>query len=204
MVFQRVSRIVGRAHRLHVHRQNQRLRATLRSGELRLRGLPDRLGVLRVNLQVDAQPTFQIQVNPLVRGIARKEFEDTSQCQPLRVVVRRLAGDEFLWNAAFALQFPDIVVGCALGVPDVGETTVFGKCLDITMVMGIQNRQLCDFFVEVARQRGSEQVVFVEECHVRVNWVCREKGICFNIAVSTCSGGLCDDTAAGNPNLPSP
>ena len=165
VVFERVRRIVRGTHRLDVHRQNQRLRTELRRGELFLRGRPDGLGIFGVNFQVDAQSAFKVQVNPFVGGVAREEFKDVGQRQPLRMVVRRLSSNKFLWHTAFALQFPDVVVGRALGIPDVGEAAVFGQGLDIAVVVGVQDGQLRDFGVEIAGQRRGQQVVFVEKCH---------------------------------------
>ena len=165
MVLQGIHGVVRRAHRLHVHRTDKSLLGHFRLRQHLFRLDPDHLGSILADDGVNPKAALQVQVNPLIGWISRDFPEDLCNRHPLLVVGMVLSGQVFLRNAHFAEAFPDIMVGCRLGIPDVGEIAVFAQGLDIAVVVGIDDRQRLDGGIDFLGHRAFQQITFIQKRH---------------------------------------
>ena len=161
MVLQAVHGVVRRAHRLDVEVLDEALLAHVRLRQP-LPGAPPDVGrrVGRDQL-VDAENALQVQMDPLVGGVAGDLLERRRHRHPLLLVGRLGAGQQLLRHAALAQHLPHIVVGRRLGVPDVREVAVLRQRPDVAVVVGIDDGQLPDALVQRLGLRPRKQVSIV-------------------------------------------
>lgn len=87
VVFEVVRRIVGAADDFDIHLREELLGPHVVGLELGFRLRPDLVGRLGGDLFVDAESTFEVKVNPLIRRVPSELRENFSEHVPLLAVV---------------------------------------------------------------------------------------------------------------------
>ncbi len=158
--------VVRGAHTGHVHALDESLGGKLRRGEKRVGPLPDGLGVLAADGEVDVEEAAQLQVAPLVDGVAHRALHGVNEGQVLGVIV--VAANHGLGRAVRAHEAPLVVIAEAVVVePDLREVLVGAVRVDLgrhEMAVVIDDRHLLGVTVVKAARplRGKKEVV-VEE-----------------------------------------
>ena len=123
VVGQVARRVIRGADALHVELADEALGVELGRGEQGVGAVPNLLGIGACDLQVDAEDAAELQVTPLVDGIAGRLLEGVNKRQVLGVVV--VAADDGLRRAVGTEQTPLVVVAKAVVVePHLREVLV--------------------------------------------------------------------------------
>ena len=169
-------RVVGRADALHVHALDEALGGEVRRGQKRVGALPDLLGVLAADGEVDAKEAAELQVAPVVDRVADGALDSVDEGQVLGVVV--VAADHGLGRAVRAHEAPLVVVAEAVVVePDLGEVLVALVLVDLSgneVAVVVDDRHLLRVaVVELARPLGVQQEVVAQKHATRRPSRCR-------------------------------
>ena len=165
VIVEAVGGVVCGADHLDVHVAEEFLGAHIVLCEL-FAGLgPYLVGGLGRHRFVDAEAPLQVQMEPLVDGVARHLRDDFSERGPL-LAVGGVARYQFLVDASFSHHRPDVVVGRALDRPDVVPAVVLDDLDNVRVGVRVDDRSVLDAVVQVPCRRRFEQIVVVEEAHV--------------------------------------
>ena len=165
VVLEVVRRVVRRAHELDVGPLDQGAGAHVLALQLFPAQVPDLLGGVRAEDAVKAEVALELQMAPVVQGIADGARED------LRVLLKLLAvggvaGDVLLLHAARAQQAPLVMVAAQPDLRDVGEAAVLVDLLRAQVAVVVQDGHVRGVVVvENARRGRLEQEVLVQKGH---------------------------------------
>ncbi len=164
VVLERVRRIVGGADHGDLVGGEDAVGGEGRRGQFRVGELPDLGRVGLVDGQVDAEETAQLEMRPVVEGVAHQLRHHAAVGEELVVVGGGRAGDEVLVHARRAQGPPLVVVARQPHLGEVGEAPVRRDLVGRQVAVVVVDRPvLRDLVVKAARGRGGEQKIVVEE-----------------------------------------
>ena len=167
MMFQRVYRIVRRAHDLDLELFEDALCRQRRRGQLVIGLFPDLGGGLFAQQVRDAEITPQLKVRPMIQRVAQRVRH---RPRPrLELLLRRsVAGDEFLRHTVAAHRPPLVMIPLQPDLKQVPEPPVLRNVPWRYMTVIIENRlPLGKLPVQSPRRHAPQQKFFVDEWHMR-------------------------------------
>ena len=159
-----VGRVVGRADQAHVGAAHEVAAGEVVLGELGVGEVPDLLGRLAVEHALIAEEAPELEVAPLVDGVADAALEGLRPL--LELLARRgVAGDEALVDAVGAHEAPLVVVAAEPDLGDRGEALVLVDLLRGDVAVVVDDRHALRVVMEepLARGRGEQEVLIVHE-----------------------------------------
>ena len=162
VVFEGVDRVVGGAHDFNVHRLEKGEGLEIVGCELGVDFIPDALGVFGAEHVGDAETSAEVEMNPFEYGVAGDFRHDAGELHPL-FFRGGGAGDAVFVHAAFAHDFPDVVVGCREHLPGVGIVSVCGDFCNVGVVVRVNDRQIFHGGVDGDGGIAFQQVLVIEE-----------------------------------------
>ncbi len=143
--------VVSRADALDVELLDQTLGRELRFGDLLVGSIPNGLGVLLVEGEIDAEDATELGMAPLEDGVAGRGLDGLHELEVLGIRIA-VAGDVLLIGAVGAKQTPLVVIARAVVVePDLGEVLevlVLVDLLRIEVAVVVDDRHLLRMIVE--------------------------------------------------------
>ena len=163
VILEIVSRIVGRAERLHLEFPQDPVRSQVVGGEQRVCLFPDRGRAALVEQLVDAEVALQFEVRPVVQRIAQRVRHRASPRHEF-LERRGIAGTVALGHAVGPHGAPLVMVAFEPDLEQVVEAPVLGDVLRRKMAMIVDDRLRLG--VLVIQPLGSfrvQQKIFVDE-----------------------------------------
>ena len=165
VMFEVVHRIIRGADDLDLHFFQDALGRERGRGEFFIRLLPDFFRRGFAEQVGDAEITLQLQVRPMIQGIAQRVGNGLGPGDEL-VMRRGAAGAEFFRHAVAAHRAPFVVIAFQPDLKQVFELAVFRDVAwrDVTVI--IEDRLgLGELMVKFARRLGGQQKIVVDEGH---------------------------------------
>ena len=154
--FQRIRRIVGGADDLDVRALNQAPGGELGPGQLLVAQLPDGLGGLAVQRALIAEIVAQLQVAPVIQGVADRQRQGLGPGLEL-LAVGGVAGDLALVDAEAPHEPPLVVVAAQPDLRDVLKAPVLINLLRAQVAVVVDDGAICRGLVVQPLRRAALQ-----------------------------------------------
>ena len=163
VIYQRIGGVVGGAHYPHVKTLYELAGQEVRGGQQLVAAVVDLPGGGLVKYGVDAEHTLELQVRPVVKGVAYGQGNALGvQAELFKIVA--VAADEFVVHAQRGHEAPLVVVAAQEQLGRVFEGLVFGYFLGGEVAVVVYYGHLLGVFVvQRTGSGGGKQEILVHE-----------------------------------------